>query len=667
MSTARQPNRLINASSLYLQQHAWNPVNWFEWGDEAFSLARQENKPVLVSIGYSACHWCHVMERECFENPELASLMNKHLVCIKVDREERPDIDQLYMDAVQAMGLNGGWPLNVFVTPHQQPFFGGTYFPPSRWKQLIEGIAQAWAMRREEILKSAEELTQHLQKDVFTQIQSPANEQAYNPHHAYNKLCAALDMRLGGLAKAPKFVLPAVWRWLFHYGYLAGHQEAINHALFTLHHIAAGGIYDHIGGGFARYAVDEKWFVPHFEKMLYDNAQLIELYSEAWMISGEERFREVVAETITWLQREMHHPNGGFFSAIDADSEGTEGKFYTWTYREIAEALGSEAPNWLSFFHVLPHGNWEEARNILYRTPRQPTPSGWCEARNKLLNLRNLRPRPACDQKIITAWNAMTITGLCTAYRAFANAEYLNLALRCFSFLENNLIREQTLLHGWNEKPLAIPGFLDDYACTIRACLALHQCTLNERFLLPALRLTEEVIRHFSDPASPFFFYSSSTAEKLIARKKEMFDNVIPASNSLMAENLLVLGQLLERHDFTEKALQMTRAVTALTQEEPVYMANWGIAQLRQQGTRCQVVIAGNDAVRKQLQQHFHPLVLYARATDTGLIPLAAQKHTADTAIFVCVNNTCLAPVSQPEQAIEELTRQAKAFGHHFD
>ncbi|GIV36236.1 MAG: hypothetical protein KatS3mg032_0615 [Cyclobacteriaceae bacterium] len=662
MNTPAQPNRLIHASSLYLRQHAGNPVDWYEWGPEALTRAIQENKPILLSIGYSACHWCHVMERECFENAELAALMNRYFINIKIDREERPDIDQVYMEAVQAMGINGGWPLHVFLTPQQEPFFGGTYFPPQRWKQVLQGIAEAWTTRRKDISQSAQELTRHLQQNVWPGSSQTDPSGHYIAATAYQRLTSAIDPRHGGLSKAPKFVLPAVWRWLLGYGYLTGNEEAFASVILTLNHIAAGGIYDHVGGGFARYSVDEKWFVPHFEKMLYDNAQLIELYSEAWMVTRNERFREVVYETAAWLEREMTHPEGGYYAALDADSEGEEGKYYTWTFNELAEALGTHAGNWADFLHVLPEGNWEEGRNILFRKPGQPTPANWPATRQKLLNCRNRRVAPACDKKIIAGWNAMTISGLCAAYRAFADPWFLKKAVACLQFLQNHLLKGGHLLHAYFEKPLPIEGFLDDYACTIRACLDLHQCTLDEHYLGQALQLARKVLANFGDE-TPYLFYTSAGAEKLIARKKEIFDNVIPSSNSLMASNLLVLGYLLDREDLTHRAHQMLNNLHTLTREEPVYMANWGLAQLRMQATRCDVVVHGGDALRAELQQHFHPFVLYARASESGTIPMAHGKSASQTpAVFICPNNTCLPPFNNTAQSLQQLERLARSF-----
>lgn len=662
----RKPNRLIHSGSLYLQQHAFNPVDWYEWSEEALTRARTENKPIIVSIGYSSCHWCHVMERECFENPELAELMNSYFICIKVDREERPDIDQIYMDAIQTMGLNGGWPLNVFLTPDQKPFYGGTYFPPRLWKQALSGIAEAWQNRRDEIEQSAAQLTEHLRKDFSGTLRETSG---YDHLQAWQKLKPKLDMRFGGLAKAPKFIMPSVWMWLLRYHYLTHDNEFLKHTSFTLHQIAAGGIYDHIGGGFARYSVDEKWFAPHFEKMLYDNAQLIALYSEAWMATHDERFREVVYETINWLKKEMQHPEGGFFSAIDADSEGEEGKFYTWTYADFCEALGNDAGKWSSFFNVTPEGNWEEGRNILYRQPGAKNPEDYYRIKHALLTYRDNRVHPVCDKKILTAWNAMTLSGLATAGKAFGEKSFYETAVQGMQFLRNNMFDGERLLRSWNDSPSDVEGFLDDYACTIRACIDLHQITLNESYLQWAAQLTDKVLRDFSESGEPFFFYTSAHAEQLIARKKEIFDNVIPSSNSIMAENLLILGRLLDRPDYTTKARTMLEAAAALIQDEPVYMSNWGIAMLRLKAVPCEVVVDDEqpEEILKQLAAIFHPFILFAKADDNGIIPLAKEKTLSQRpSIFICPDNSCLHPVRDADKAAELLTVHARSFSKNF-
>ncbi|HET9486673.1 MAG TPA: thioredoxin domain-containing protein, partial [Chryseosolibacter sp.] len=373
MIETRKANRLIHSTSPYLLQHAYNPVDWFEWGDEALEKAKRENKPILVSIGYSSCHWCHVMEREVFEKEELASIMNEYLVCIKIDREERPDIDHIYMEAVQAMGINGGWPLNVFLTPDQKPFYGGTYFPAEQWVQVIKGISNAYVNRREEVEATATELTNLLaDQDATRYKKDPVSTELKNDLESiYGKLQPAFDKTWGGLEKAPKFIMPSVWRWLLRYYHITRNEEALHHLTFTLKKIARGGIYDQIGGGFSRYSVDRFWFVPHFEKMLYDNAQLMTLYAEAYSLTKEDEFKTVMRETFEWLQTEMMDGQGGFYSALDADSEGEEGKFYIWTAAGLREALGDEANLIIDYYSVKEEGNWEPQKNILMRVQNE--------------------------------------------------------------------------------------------------------------------------------------------------------------------------------------------------------------------------------------------------------------------------------------------------------
>src|SRR5688572_8012552 len=365
----KNTNRLIHSTSPYLLQHAYNPVDWFEWSDEALQKARQEDKPILVSIGYSSCHWCHVMERESFENESIAGTMNELFVCIKVDREERPDIDAIYMDAVQALGVNGGWPLNVFLTPEQKPFFGGTYFAPPMWTQILRNIHTAFRQNRDTIENSAEELRLHLLRSDVHRFKQPATNLSVRDDidTIYKKLRTGFDETWGGMDKAPKFIMPSLWHWLLRYYHLTNDQSALNQITLTLKKIAMGGIYDQAGGGFSRYSVDGYWFVPHFEKMLYDNAQLVELYSEAYAITKDDEFKAIVYETFDWLTREMTSDQGGFYSALDADSEGVEGKFYCWTKSELVNVLGADAPTIASYYSVSENGNWEHGSNILIR------------------------------------------------------------------------------------------------------------------------------------------------------------------------------------------------------------------------------------------------------------------------------------------------------------
>lgn len=667
-------NRLINSTSPYLLQHAHNPVDWYEWGEEALMAAKQENKPILVSIGYSSCHWCHVMEREVFENEELARIMNEYLICIKVDREERPDIDQIYMDAVQAMGVHGGWPLNVFLTPDQKPFYGGTYFPPEQWQQVVVGIHRAFNERRQEVEESAEQFAQHLTQNNFSHLKKESANPTFNADldAMYSKLEEAFDRTWGGLDKAPKFIMPSVWMWLLRYHHLTGDDNVLQQVVLTLDRIARGGIYDQIGGGFARYSVDGYWFAPHFEKMLYDNAQLISLYSEAYIVTGNQPFKTVVEETFQWLQTEMMHPEGGFYSALDADSEGVEGKFYTWTMQELDEILGDDSDPIKMWYSVKPEGNWEHGRNILFRSISEDkfltnygiVPGDWNkklrEVKDKLLEVRDKRTRPGLDEKIITSWNAMMVIGLTDAYRATRDERYVNLAKKNMAFLERELSDGKTLYRSWKGgKRSHIEGFLDDYAWTILACIRLYEVTFEEYWVKRAELLTTHVIDDFLDSADGLFFYTGKYRERLIAQRKEVFDNVIPASNSVMARGLFYLGVLLDKQTWKDMARNMTLPFGQVITSEPNYMSNWGIAYTEINRGIAEVVVVGRDAeeMRKEFHLHFNPFVLTMGTMSVSELPLIAGKGELNgrTAIYVCYDKACRKPVSTVEEALTEL------------
>ena len=445
-------NRLIHSTSPYLLQHAHNPVDWYEWGEEAFTKAKEENKPILVSIGYSSCHWCHVMERESFESADIAQIMNEFFVCIKVDREERPDVDQIYMEAVQAMGINGGWPLNVFLTPDQKPFYGGTYYPPQQWAQVLANINKAYTSNRKQIEDGAEELKTILSKSDLERFKQNATktELEHDLKEIFSKLSPKFDTTWGGMDKAPKFVMPSMWLMLLRHYYLTKNKDGLDQITLTLKRIAMGGIHDQVGGGFARYSVDTYWFAPHFEKMLYDNAQLMSLYAEAYSLTKDEEFKTIVQGIYEWLQREMTSDEGGFYSALDADSEGVEGKFYVWKKNEMDSILGSDSNLFSEYFTVKDTGNWEHGNNILIRDKtdiaflkeNNLNAEDWKKildaAKVKLLKARELRTRPGLDDKIITSWNAMMITGLTDAYRAIGNESYLEAAKKICASLKMN-------------------------------------------------------------------------------------------------------------------------------------------------------------------------------------------------------------------------------------
>lgn len=677
MIETHKANRLIHATSPYLLQHAYNPVDWYEWGEEALTKAKNENKPILVSIGYSSCHWCHVMEREVFEKENIAAIMNQYLVCIKVDREERPDIDSIYMEAVQAMGVNGGWPLNVFLTPDQKPFYGGTYFPPDQWVNVLNGIHKAYTERQHEVMNSAEELTRLLREQNtshYKKVHDFTNLHA-DLDSMYQKLAASFDTKWGGLDKAPKFVMPSVWLWLLRYHAITKNGDAINQLLTTLRRIGMGGIYDQIGGGFARYSVDGYWFVPHFEKMLYDNAQLMSLYSEAFAVTKEPLFSTIVNETFEWLHAEMMHPLGGFYAALDADSEGEEGKFYVWKKSELKEILKDDAERIIDFFNIKDEGNWELGNNIPIQTQTESaflnkhnlTASEWQkklrEAKDKLLAVRDQRVRPGLDDKVIMSWNAMMITGLVDAYKYLGDEKFLQAAIKNMRFLENELMEGTTIYRSFKEKRSNTKGFLDDYAYVIQACVSLYQVTFDEYWINRATLLTQYTLDQFFDAEDGFFYYTNNEGEALIARRKEIFDNVIPSSNSLMVQNLYRLGSILEKDEWKQIAEATTSPLAHLIIAEPNYMSNWGIAYLEMKKGLAEVVFAGDESktLRKVFHRHYQPFSLTMATTKTGTLPLTIGKTPIDgkTAIYVCFNKTCMRPVVTPEQAIEQIEKLA--------
>jgi uncharacterized protein YyaL (SSP411 family) len=676
MPTQYQPNQLVHETSPYLLQHAYNPVAWFPWGEEALAKAKKEDKPIILSIGYSACHWCHVMERESFEDIHIAQLMNRHYVCIKVDREERPDIDQIYMDAVHAMGLQGGWPLNIVLTPDAKPFYGGTYFPPQRWATLLDRIQEAFENDREKLEESAEGFAVTLnrsesEKYELGRLIKPLQVQHYK--QMFQHLASSFDREKGGMNRAPKFPMPCVWTFLLRYATQFEDKEAEAHLHLTLKKIALGGIYDQIGGGFARYSTDEEWFAPHFEKMLYDNGQLLRLYAEAYQSSQIPLYKEVVYETIAFVQRELTSAEDGFYSALDADSEGEEGKFYVWKFDEIEKLPIQEKVLFAKYYQLFSEGNWEHGQNILHR---EKTLEEFCaihalpeadfkvlEASWKsfLLQEREKRPRPGLDDKILASWNGLMLTGLVDAYRVFGEESFLDLALRNAAFIEKKLISQDRLFHSYKNGQSKIEGYLEDYAAIIQAFTNLYQATFEEKWLLWAEKLTETCFRSFWDEKEGLFFFTSSESEKLIARKKEIFDNVVPASNSIMADNLLVLGHLLSRMDYVERGTWMIQQVQNLLEREPYYLANWASLSIFCHTPIYEVAICGPDALemRKQLDAHYFPHKVVAGGQQTSSLPLLENRILAKgkTTVYVCQNQTCQLPVTSVEEAMDLLRK----------
>jgi uncharacterized protein YyaL (SSP411 family) len=672
MVKSGKANRLINATSPYLLQHAYNPVDWYEWGKEALEKAKAEDKPLLVSIGYSSCHWCHVMERECFEKADVAKVMNDYFVCIKVDREERPDIDQIYMEAVQALGINGGWPLNVFLTHDQKPFYGGTYFPPQNWVQVLTNIHQAYQTRRSEIENSAEELKQHLSQNDIDRFrkQEEASQLDSDLEIIYKKLEQRFDVTWGGLDKAPKFIMPSIWLWLLRYYHISKNSKALEQIILTLERISMGGIYDQVGGGFARYAVDGKWFAPHFEKMLYDNAQLMSLYAEAFAVTKNEKFRIILNETFEWIEREMTNEGGGFFSALDADSEGEEGKFYVWQKEEFFNILKSQASIIADYYNVTDAGNWEHGNNILFQTKQDHAflkensldHDTWQqqlrEAKEKLLAVRDKRIRPGLDDKVITSWNAMMVCGLIDTYKALGDEKFLHSSIKNMRFLETELTDGRILFRSHRGKRSSIKGFLDDYAYFIQANLKLYGATFDEHWIDQAANFMEESLRQFFDPTENYFHYTGLESEKLIASRKEIFDNVIPSSNSVMAQNLFRLGTALDREEWKIMARNMTMPLGNLILAEPNYMSNWAIALAEIKKGLADVVISGKqlEPVKKEFLAHYQPFINVMGTHGKSNLPLLQDKKASDeTTIYVCYDKSCKLPVHTVEEALTQL------------
>jgi len=670
------PNRLLHSQSPYLLQHAHNPVDWYPWGPEALAKAVQENKPILVSIGYSACHWCHVMERESFEDEATASLMNAHYVCIKIDREERPDLDNIYMDAVQAMGLQGGWPLNVFLMPNQKPFYGGTYFPNAKWKQLLGNIADAFVAHPEQLAESAEGFGRSLNRKETEKYGITAGEAELDADELVAicaKLAAQFDPEWGGMNRVPKFPMPAIWHFVLDYALLASRKDLRESVFFTLRKMGMGGIYDHLRGGFARYSVDGEWFAPHFEKMGYDNGQLIELYAKAYQVSQDPFYLEKVRETKDWLLAEMRQEEGGFHAAQDADSEGLEGKFYTWTYSELEGLLGADFGWFSRLYSLKPEGNWEEGVNILFQTESYADIAeafamplaGFMEKlrthKEQLLAHRNLRIFPGKDDKVLAGWNGLLDAGLIQAYFATGEEPYLELALRNLQFVQEKLFTDGQLYRSYKNGLAYTPAFLEDYAALLKASLMAYSASGDLSYLQLAQQLAELVMDRFYDPADGFFYFSDPSAEKLIANKKELFDNVIPSSNSLLARGFHRLALLTYEEKYGKVAQRMLGGMKELIEKEPGFLCNWANFYLESLVPTAEIAIVGRGAKAKAmaLQQAYLPNAVVAWSeTPTESVPLLQQKtpdSEGNALIYVCVDRRCLRPLSEVADALAQL------------
>ena len=642
-------NRLAQETSPYLLQHADNPVDWYPWGEEALRRARDEDKPLLVSIGYAACHWCHVMERESFEDPETAAMMNERFVCVKVDREERPDVDAIYMDAVQAMTGHGGWPLNAFLTPDGVPFYAGTYWPPvprhgmPSWRDVLEGVAQAYATQRAEIAESAQRMVERLR--ATARLQAPdADLDAASLDAAVSGLRRSYDAQHGGWGDAPKFPAASVIEFLLR----RGEREM---ALHTLRGMASGGMYDQIGGGFARYSVDARWVIPHFEKMLYDNALLARAYLHAFQLTREPRFERVCRETLDWALRELRQDEGGFASALDADSEGEEGKFYAWTPDEVRAALpGDLAAAALEHFGMTGAPNFE-GRHVPVRATTDPPRLE--EIKAGLLAKREQRVRPGLDDKRLTAWNALMISALADAGAALEDPRYRDAAVACAEFVLRDLRDgERRLLRTYNRGRAKLGAYLEDHAFLLEALLTLYEATFDPRWFAEARALADTLLERFADRERGGFFSTPSDHEELIARRKELEDAPIPSGSSSACFGLLRLARLTGEARYEDAAVAGIRLLHTIAPQHPnafghlLGAIDFLLAPVKE------VAIVGEDRepLERVAREAFRPHVVLAGGEPDG-VPLLAGREPVDgrAAAYVCERFACQRPVTAPE------------------
>jgi uncharacterized protein YyaL (SSP411 family) len=665
MNKNKKSNRLISEGSPYLLQHAYNPVDWYTWSEEAFQAAKQLNKPIIVSIGYSACHWCHVMEHESFENDAIAAVMNEHFISIKIDREERPDVDQIYMDALHAMGLRGGWPLNVFLTPDGQPFYGGTYFPPQHWKNLLLQISNAYETNYDELITSAQQFTEAIQKSDVHKYRLTQTNVSFSTEEikmAFHQIAPQFDKTFGGLNKAPKFPMPSIYHYLLRDYKWFNRKESLEQVELTLQKMAMGGIYDSIAGGFARYSVDGEWFAPHFEKMLYDNAQLLSLYSEVYLITKNPFYKDIILETTQWIKNEMLAATGGVMSALDADSEGVEGKFYCWTYNELVDHFYDDFELLCDYYSIVPEGNWEHGMNILYRKMSdevfaqkhsitiEQLKSYVKKWKSILFVLREPKERPGLDDKIIVSWNGMLIKGMVDAFHATQEKYIYDMAIQLGEFILQLMDVNGKLVHSIAKGKVNNIALLEDYAYVIQGFLALYEITQNEQWIIEATELCNQAVDLFFDETEGMFFYTSAQSD-LIARKKEIFDNVIPASNSSMARNLYALGKILSFDEWLDLSQSMASRMYKAFLVDPSYLSNWGCLIFDLSQPTAEIMMVGNEVITDVLKcyTYYYPnKIICTKTNELSNIPMLQDKplKVSTTHYYWCENKTCGLPMT---------------------
>jgi hypothetical protein len=664
-------NRLARETSPYLLQHAHNPVDWYPWGEEAFARAKAEDKPILLSVGYSACHWCHVMERESFENPDIAAVMNRHFVSVKVDREERPDVDHIYMQAVQSMTGQGGWPMTVFLTPDGTPFYGGTYFPPADrhglpgFPRLLEALADAWKSRRGEVAESGRQLAGSLGQEARLRGAGTllTDEILFS---AFQGVSAQFDEEHGGLGGAPKFPQAMIWEFVLRFARRNNNPYARRMVHTTLVRMARGGIYDQLGGGFARYSVDPVWLVPHFEKMLYDNAQLASLYLHAWLAFGDPEMRRIAEETLDYVLREMTDPAGGFYSAQDADSEGHEGKFFVWTADEIRAVLGDDADAALAYWGVDRGSNFE-GKNILW-LPGEPDPERAREWRRKLFEARERRVKPGRDDKVLAAWNGLMARAFAEAGRALGRADYLAAARRNAEFVLGSMRVDGRLLRTWKGGQAKLKGYLEDYAMVAAALLELYEATFDRLWLDEARGLGDEMLRLFWDESAGGFFDTGADHERLIVRPRNLYDNAVPCGSSVAVEALLRLAALTGEERYEKHAVAALRPMGDLLGRHPTAFGRFLCALDFHLGPRVEVALIAPRAhdetapLAEEVFGRFLPNLVAAgmvsgRAAEAAGVPLLEGRAAIDgkPTAYVCRNYACELPVTDRAALAKQL------------
>ena len=673
----KHTNDLIHEASPYLLQHAHNPVNWKAWNPETLKRAKDENKLIIISVGYSACHWCHVMEEESFQNDSVAKLMNDHFISIKVDREERPDIDHIYMNAVQLMTGSGGWPLNCIALPDGRPIFGGTYFTKDNWKKVLVELSTLYKNNPDKAKEYADKLIAGIKESELIHVNTEqADFSKAKEKKALKNWQKVMDFDNGGLLAETKFPMPESLHYLLRYSQQNEEKSIQKYVDKTLLNMANGGIYDALGGGFCRYAVDQKWHIPHFEKMLYDNAQMVSLYADAYLVSKNPIYKKTVMETLEFVERELSGPKGEFYSSIDADSKDNkdkleEGNYYIWTTAELQSQLKSDYNLFKKYYNVNECGLWEANKYVFIKTQSdeifaknnsisvvalQTKVASW---KKQLFKVRTSRSRPHRDDKTITSWNALMLKGYVDAYRVIHNPAYLKIALKNANFiLTNQLQKDGSLNHSYKNGKSSITGFAEDYAMVAEAYISLYQVTLDEKWLQTAKNLMDYSLAHFQDKKTKMFYFTSNSAQNLITRKMEIEDNVIPSSNSTIAKNLFFLGHYFSNTIYSKTAKQMLSNIINDAIESPTAYYNWLDLMLNYTDNYYEVAISGKEAVSKlkELHTHYIPNILIAASTQESQLSLLQDRYDAGkTYIYVCVEGACKMPETNIKTVVSKM------------